>query len=89
MGSASPRAVRVCARVRSLLLRPPGRESLGSGEQETEAAIETPPSIGVLRGVGDSEARRRVLGLMLGARESAQVLILASLESRDSLGFLS
>jgi hypothetical protein len=36
-----------------------------------------------------SEARRRVLGLMLGVRESAQVLILASLESRDSLGFLS
>ena len=36
-----------------------------------------------------SEGRRRVLGLMLGARESAQVLILASLESRDSLGFLS
>jgi hypothetical protein len=53
VGSASPRAVRVRARVRSLL-RPPGRESLGSGEQETEAAIETPPSIGVLRGVGGS-----------------------------------
>jgi len=54
VGSASPRAVRVRARVRSLLLRPPGRESLGSGEQETEAAIETPPSIVVLRGVGGS-----------------------------------
>ena len=82
-GSASPRAVRVASGPPpSSRTRISGQRWIGVRGGHWNSAFDWSAFVG-------SEGRRRVFGLMLGARESAQVLILASLESRDSLGFLS